>query len=765
MFNIVNYLKKNKNEICLYCVIFCLMMLLARANVMGVKIPLASAFAFSFILFDKNVVIVGLSFIFGCLINDLSFQSLVISINVVSVLILLYLIYKTANKKPSLFSCFVGCVFSLVGYLYYHLTSPINIIITLVLIIITLMFLYICTQVLNAVLKRGALSRFTTDEVICISIFLIALFSGLSNIYLYYINITSIIAVFMVLSASRVLKKSQTLNLALLMGIGISIGEGTVVNIAVYVTMAMIAELFKDKHKLLSAVSVFMVDLVFGYFFSVYIYYSYVNILSVLVACLIYVVIPYRFFNIVGLNVCDYEGSLANEFVICGQKDDLKKRITRISELFYNIHNILNDLSLRAMSKEDAVKVLTQDLRHKYCSLCSKNKECEENKKINDSINQLFEFGVERGKITIIDANNLITQECDRLTGLINEVNYRVELFRDYERTVKNQESNKLLLSQHFIGTSMIMKEIADFVIYGEKINYTASKVLLDELTLNNIITSEAMVLENEQGIARIVLVVKNQDVLSENIVLTIRTVFKIKFAVDTRKMTRFSGWSVISLSPSPKYDISVGFACSSKEQGAVSGDTYSFTNLDNNKVLIAICDGMGHGDKANEISSMALDLIENFYKAGFSSEIVFESINNLLLTANDERFTTLDVCVFDKNNATADFIKIGAVCSVVKSGNLSRLVTSDSLPLGVVDNIAVSSKKCILKDKDMIIMASDGIVDSFYNNEEYLNYVNNESAVNVQMLASNILEEAECREVEHKDDKTIIVFKVCKKD
>ena len=44
---------------------------------------------------------------------------------------------------------------------------------------------------------------------------------------------------------------------------------------------------------------------------------------------------------------------------------------------------------------------------------------------------------------------------------------------------------------------------------------------------------------------------------------------------------------------------------------------------------------------------------------------------------------------------------------------------------------------------------------------EDYLNFVNNERVMNVQMLVNNILEEAESRRNSHQDDKTIIAFKV----
>ena len=216
-----------------------------------------------------------------------------------------------------------------------------------------------------------------------------------------------------------------------------------------------------------------------------------------------------------------------------------------------------------------------------------------------------------------------------------------------------------------------------------------------------------------------------------------------------------------MSYSQAPKYELSVGIACSSKDKSDVSGDNYSILKLNDNRVLIAICDGSGHGKVARSISEVALNLIENFYKTGFSSETVVSSVNKILLPAGEENFTTLDACVFNKNDGTVDFIKIGASVSAIKSSNTSRLIEPDSLPMGIIENIKFSTKRTILKNKDIVILTSDGIVDSFYSPEEYLNFINNEKVVNVQMFANNILEEAESRTGVHDDDKTVLIVKV----
>ena len=72
--------------------------------------------------------------------------------------------------------------------------------------------------------------------------------------------------------------------------------------------------------------------------------------------------------------------------------------------------------------------------------------------------------------------------------------------------------------------------------------------------------------------------------------------------------------------------------------------------------------------------------------------------------------------------------------------------------------------KKLVLSSGDYIILATDGITDSFSSNEEYSNFVNNLTENNPQTLAEEILKGAlEKSGGTAIDDMTIIVSKIFK--
>ncbi|MDR0957958.1 MAG: SpoIIE family protein phosphatase, partial [Clostridiales bacterium] len=79
---------------------------------------------------------------------------------------------------------------------------------------------------------------------------------------------------------------------------------------------------------------------------------------------------------------------------------------------------------------------------------------------------------------------------------------------------------------------------------------------------------------------------------------------------------------------------------------------------------LLALSDGMGFGARAREESSFAVDILEQFFDAGFDKDTTVKLINSVLLLRGGgaDLFTTLDICWLNLHSGDAEFIKIGAV-------------------------------------------------------------------------------------------------------
>jgi len=184
---------------------------------------------------------------------------------------------------------------------------------------------------------------------------------------------------------------------------------------------------------------------------------------------------------------------------------------------------------------------------------------------------------------------------------------------------------------------------------------------------------------------------------------------------------------------------------------------------LSDSKYFVAIADGMGHGLNANRISSMILNLIKSMFEVGFDINLIIESVNKLLIPAGVDNFTTLDACVVDIEKCECVFIKLGASVSVLKHKETSELISSASLPIGIVESIRPTIVKKQIYQGDMIFLASDGVVDSFPSVESYATFINDSKIYNMQKFLDNVIFDAESLNQKHLDDMTIIGINLLK--
>jgi stage II sporulation protein E len=193
-----------------------------------------------------------------------------------------------------------------------------------------------------------------------------------------------------------------------------------------------------------------------------------------------------------------------------------------------------------------------------------------------------------------------------------------------------------------------------------------------------------------------------------------------------------------------------------------VSGDSYSITKIDGDKILFAISDGMGSGEKAESASDLSISLVENFYRAGFDNDLILSTVNKLLVLHKEEIFSALDICVFDQRNGLADFIKMASPNSYILSDDECVTVESGALPIGIVDSAEPLIKKNVVQSRDFVILMSDGICDSFGEQAELKNCIKSIRTKNPQEFADELVEHAlACNNGYAVDDMTAIVIKV----
>lgn len=215
------------------------------------------------------------------------------------------------------------------------------------------------------------------------------------------------------------------------------------------------------------------------------------------------------------------------------------------------------------------------------------------------------------------------------------------------------------------------------------------------------------------------------------------------------------------------RYRLQLGIAKATKAQSVVSGDSYLTTKLSDGKYLIAISDGMGSGPKARQSSQIAIKMLNRLLSNGFDKDTSVELINSTLsINSNEDSYATLDIAIIDLYDGNIEFIKNGACPTYMKQGKAVQIIKSLSLPAGILENIKLVVYDKDIEDNDILVMCTDGIMESNteYKNKELWvkNMLEEIQTDNVQKIADIILKESIDNNFgTAKDDMTILVAKI----
>lgn len=218
------------------------------------------------------------------------------------------------------------------------------------------------------------------------------------------------------------------------------------------------------------------------------------------------------------------------------------------------------------------------------------------------------------------------------------------------------------------------------------------------------------------------------------------------------------------------KFGLQVGVAKAKKNGSPVSGDTSIQTKLDDGKYLLALSDGMGSGPEARKSSKIAIKMLERLLSSGFEKDTSIKLINSTLsANTGEDMYATLDIEILDLYAGIVEFIKNGACPTYIKREGEVQIIKSESLPTGILQDIDLETYDKDLEDGDIIVMCSDGVLDSnkeYLNKELWIKYLLEDMGTDdVQKIADIIINEARDNDYgKEKDDMTVVVAKVKKR-
>ena len=414
------------------------------------------------------------------------------------------------------------------------------------------------------------------------------------------------------------------------------------------------------------------------------------------------------------------------------ERERMGERLFKISEVFREIQNAFEKMD-DGNGEAQARRRVFAEVKERCCKGCGRRKLCEHSE-VYAGISLLVDSGTAKGKVNLIDLPPAVTKNCAHPSELIRALNGLIAEYRRHMTEFENARAGKKLLADQARGVSMVLKECAAEQCRRRSGGEKAALDVKNQLAVRGISCPEAYVEEDGDIYA---VIVGNADIHAIYAALLAATgknyTLKDKIEYDGEKRCMI-------LCRPPRYDAAFGVAAAKKRGENASGDSHSVIRINEHRFLMALSDGMGSGEYARRVSTAAISLIEAFYRAEMPRGTVLATINKLISFSREERFTCIDVCSVDLNTGEAEFIKAGSPAALIVRGNEVKVLESESLPLGILDNLkpAVACER--LCDGDMLVFMSDGITSAFNSTPELVAFVSPLRPLNAQNFADKLL-------------------------
>ena len=741
-----------------------LFFVLFNASINYVIFPFAFGMFFALAWANQKVWLLVPAYIVAGAIYQPTMEFAICMLVCIFCLIVPYFIHILCKKNMRKWEFAVFAILSQTANVVFDIISGFSPILSCVSILLGVLFMYACINVFEAIIIRGFTNKLTILEIISLFTIIAAICSGLVMLNIENFSFLKLFMSFVLLVFAFCSTPLLTLLVASIGGIGSLIATNNPIYVAPFIIWALVILLFKKRFRIFMVVSLVCIEFVIGYYFNLYPTFGYIEILPVAISCLVFLCLPKQVCNEIAVIFNLSKDRLAMKNVVNRNREILHRRLGNLSEIFNEMNIIYRNMLKQGMTLDEVKSLLEQEITDKICSFCPERNHChrtfaESTKQVFD---ELITISYEKGKATLLDIPSYLTSRCKQTNAILGSINTLTGQYKKYMSMVHDVDTSKLIIAEQLLGISKIMGGLSQEVESSVSFDTTRENKILDELTYYNIICIDVVVFEKDVWTQMASVVVRNGDSEKPRIVDVVSKVCGSKMAVFESYPCSRPGYTVVNLKTAPKYDCLFGVSQKTKNGSKMSGDTYSIVKLDGDKILFAISDGMGSGEKAGQTSELSISLVENFYKAGFDNDLILSPVNKLLALHKEEIFSALDIAIVDKKNGLVDFIKMASPKSYILNEDQCQTIEAGALPMGIVEETKPLIKKQVISAKDFVILISDGISDSFENDEELKECIKSIKTKNPQEFADELLERAlACNNGYAVDDMTVIVVKI----
>lgn len=445
---------------------------------------------------------------------------------------------------------------------------------------------------------------------------------------------------------------------------------------------------------------------------------------------------------------------------LTGQEEENNRRRLRFSaRRLQNAAQIFRELAVScqkegetALDQQKNIEMVLNHLCGQVCSRCSIKNLCwaVDVEETYRGVMGLFAVAESKGFAEVKDMPENFAKRCPHLRELVATINCLYELYCQSNYWQQQKTGSRMFLSGQLAGSAEVMEKLAaEMQDAGGKLNYV-EKALARRFARHGLAVNSVQIthmgeknLDFWANLAECPGEVACRDMAAREV----SRVLQKKFRTQEVSCGRGCGAGCcFHMLKEGANTLLTGKAQLSKDGNPICGDSGDCVALGEGRQLLMISDGMGAGLPAALKSGSAVNMLTHLLEVGFNRHTAVDTVNTvLMLSGGEEAFVTLDMCIIDRYDNTAEFIKTGAAPSFIRHEGHVQVIKNASLPVGMLQTVDKSVYATTLCPGDMVIMASDGLLDadSEQDMEWLINLIEENQTADPQEMAEFLLERA----------------------
>lgn len=607
---------------------------------------------------------------------------------------------------------------------------------------------------------------FKNEEIISMAIVLSLIISGTWGLDIFNVSFRNLLALFFIMIISYINGSAVGAATGVAMGVIVGVSSNNMINfISIYGVCGLIVGVFKETGKWLTALAYLVIFCILKLYSGIS---EDIKIIEGVITSGVFLLIPARIYDrwIVELD-WERKQEIIGQDYIEKIKEVFEEKLKGFSSILNSTSTILNDLvdNDRLVMKQKSSSLI-ENLAEKVCGKCDMKNICWK----REFHNTYIAFGelIQNYQENTYKIPRQLQEKCVKRTMLINCTEEIVNNYIISEMWRKRLSEGREILSGQVKNMANTIEEIVEDFNKEVSFNIELEKTLRRVLNKKSLKVNDILCYEDRNSRLHIKLTKEacggKEKCIKQVLPLINEASGRLMCVGDegcivdsnTKRCT-------IWFEETPKFHVSSFVARESKEGEKFNGDSYSYGKLKDGTYMTILSDGMGSGPEAHRESKAAVELIEKFTEGGFSKETAINTVNSVMSIrcSEEDKFSTLDLNSIDLYSGEMTFMKVGAVASFIKSGDDVDVISSKTLPIGVLDKVDVDVTEKNIGNGDMIVTISDGIMDSI-EGDWILSYLRKNNSNNPKDLATDIINKVkDLSGGKAKDDMTVIVSKV----